>query len=332
MSRPSLLGLAEGILGTGGILAYHGIGEGGLWPSMHVRPETLEAHLRQAKRKYVFLPLAEYLERRARGKSTRGCIALTFDDAYVGILQSFAPLAAELDLPATIFVVSNAAARGHAFWWDVLESARLRSRRDWNAFLEVLQLPAMDPLDPAAVSVVRDRTLVRFEGRNCLGTDTADDASPWRSMTYEELRVLAGDARFTFGCHTVSHPALTSLLPADAEREIRDGYERLQERLPRVLPILAYPYGLYDATTKRAARAAGMVAAVTMEGRAPGILEDRFETPRVGVGEVHTSRSVELRLASAMRLPLIVRNRGMRPRIPTDPPIERTRDPMPKQQ
>jgi hypothetical protein len=91
--------------------------------------------------------------------------------------------------------------------------------------------------------------------------------------------------------------------------------------LPRVIPCLAYPYGLYDRWTIRAAREAGMTACVTMEGRAPGN-ESCFEVPRIGVGDIHSARSISRRLNHFFRPLLILRNRGWRPRLPLDPALQ----------
>src|SRR4051812_9501183 len=69
-------------------------------------------------------------------------------------------------------------------------------------------------------------------------------------------------------CSYPAHPALPLLSYDEQIAEMKNSFSLLQSRLPRVLPIVAYPYGLYDRMTVRAARAAGMNAGLTMEGRA----------------------------------------------------------------
>jgi peptidoglycan/xylan/chitin deacetylase (PgdA/CDA1 family) len=107
------------------------------------------------------------------------------------------------------------------------------------------------------------------------------------------------------------------MIPAEEQRrEIREAHRVLCDELPSVLPVIAYPYGLYDRATIAAARGVGMQAAVTMEGRAPGARPDPFTIPRVGAGNLHAPESLTLRLHRVLRPALIVRNRGMHPRVP----------------
>ena len=140
----------------------------------------------------------------------------------------------------------------------------------------------------------------------------------WRSLDFRELETLANDHRIDFGVHTLSHAALPLLSYAEQVAEMRDNFALLREKLPRVLAVVAYPYGLYDRTTVRAAVEAGMVAGVTMEGRATSDRPDRMAVPRIGGAEVRTPQSLARRLNRALRPALIIRNRGRHPRMPVD--------------
>lgn len=311
----------EAISGTGGILAYHGIAPKCILPVMHVDDVTFRQQLDFIAAEYHVIPLSEYLARRAANRSNDGCVSITFDDAYVGIREYAASVLRELDMPATIFVVTEAAQVGSAFWWDLIECARLDQPDRWHQHLTALQLPGWSPGVPAStIDLVRNRVLVRFEGRYLFPTSDELRSTMWRSLTYEELGDLALDHRFEFGCHTATHPSLTRLSYEAQVFEIASSFAELRGRLPRVGPFLAYPYGLYDLRTVRAAKEAGMAACVTMEGRAPGY-ENQFEVPRIGVGAVHSLRSIARRLDHKTRPLLVLRNRGWRPRLPLDPAL-----------
>jgi hypothetical protein len=90
----------------------------------------------------------------------------------------------------------------------------------------------------------------------------------------------------------------------------------LRAALPRVLPVVAYPYGLYGRETIAAARAAGLAAGLTMEARSPGPSPDVFTIPRIGVGSHRTTRAIALRLHRALRPALVARSGGLHPRLP----------------
>ena len=80
--------------------------------------------------------------------------------------------------------------------------------------------------------------------------------------------------------------------------------------------FLAYPYGLYDRSTMQAAQDAGMDAAFSIEGRAAGPRFDLYACPRIGVAEVNSLRSLQLRLSWITRPIVAWRNGGWHPRMP----------------
>lgn len=308
--------LLERAFGRGGILAYHGVGERPHTPAMHVAPERLRSQLEFVQAHYTVVPLRELIERWRAGRGTDGLVAITFDDAYVGVARHALPLLAALDLPATIFVTSAHAAVGAEYWWDTVERARLAAAPErWFAHLKSVGLPESIGHAAGAMDGLRTRVLADFAGRWPGSLVPSTDAD-WRSLRFDEMTSLAADARVEFGVHTLSHPSLPALAYGDQVKEMRDNFHSLAQRLPRVLPIVAYPYGLYDRTTIRAAREAGMSSGVTMEGRAPGARPELFTLPRVGVGDIHRNASMMMRLTRAMRPVLVARNRGIHPRVP----------------
>jgi peptidoglycan/xylan/chitin deacetylase (PgdA/CDA1 family) len=240
------------------------------------------------------------------------------------------PILRSLDIPATVFVASDYAALGSLYWWDSVERQRVTSGSgEWTETLQAVGLSDVDRSAPTTVDLIRNRVLARFAGR-WPGALSSGGESVWRSLTFAELELLAADERIEFGIHTLSHPALP-LLPYDEQvDEMRKNLDLLRNRLPRVIPVVAYPYGLYDRTTVRAARAAGMVAGLTMEGRATANRPDPLMVPRIGAGDIHEPSSLTRRLNRALRPALVIRNRGAHPRIPVDPfaveakrPVER---------
>jgi len=309
----------ERVFGWGGVVAYHGVGPSPHLPVMHVSPERLRRQLEHFRETYTIVPLGELVDRWRSGRTTNGCVAITFDDAYLGVASYALPILRELDLPATVFVASDHALRGGSYWWDVVELERLAlGRKNWTAAPAAVGLPEFDPSDAMAADRFRNRVLARFAGRWPQGIGPRGD-SVWRSLDFTELTELAKFEQIDFGVHTLSHPALP-LLPYDEQlAEMRGNLNLLRERLPRVLPVVAYPYGLYDKSTVRAAQEAGLVAGVTMEGRASADRPYPMTVPRVGAAENRSSESLALRLTRALRPVLVLRNRGTHPRIPIDP-------------
>ena len=307
----------------GGILGYHGISAGAPVPSpsMHVTQSRFREQIESLRSRYEVVPLHELVARHQSARSIDGLLAITFDDAYVGVARHAAPILAELDVPATIFVASEPSAEGAQFWWDQLEKARTTSPSEaFPAILAALGLPDLTPTEES-VEKIREHLLASHAGRapRLLESARLPLSPDLRAMSFEELRALGADARFDFGCHTVTHAALPLLSAEEAHGEITNGYRRLVDELPRVRPILAFPFGLYDEDTVRTAEAAGMRAAVTLQGRGLTQHDHPLALPRLCVGEHRTVTSMRLRLNGGLRRVMISRDGSLHPFMPVEP-------------
>src|SRR5689334_17169829 len=238
------------LFGCGGVVAYHDVTRAPFSPAMHITVDRLAEQLEfLVSARYRIIPLREFIERRRVGRSVRRCVALTFDDAYHGVLELALPVLERFAAPATIFVATAYArdARGGRYWWDRLEWVLGRSNGNvpasWRGPSERLraQLIATNAgrLDGATETALAD-------------LEAVVGAVPERSLTESELHELARSDLIDFACHTESHPALTLVSDDEQRREIRQSYTWLADHLPRVCPFLAYPYGLYDMRTVQA--------------------------------------------------------------------------------
>jgi peptidoglycan/xylan/chitin deacetylase (PgdA/CDA1 family) len=306
--------------GAGGILVYHGVGHDSFAPWMHVRVDVLRTQLRALRCHYEFISLTEFVERMRRGMPISGHLAVTFDDAYAGVCQVAGAVLEDLRIPATIFVCSSFAAEGSVFWWDVVERIRIDGdRRRWTEMLRPLGLESLHMDDPDVSERLKDRVQTRFAGRGgdlLRAWGITSLPALWRSGTVSELDKLAKNERIDFACHTSTHPALPFLDPEQQEREIRGSHEWLTERLPRVRPFLAYPYGLYNRDTPAIAHRCGMTAAFTIESRMPAGSEFPMHIPRLCVKESTGLRDVT-RALSRVNRPLRILAHGRHPKLPS---------------
>lgn len=309
MKSPAWIGLIELLAGRSGILAYHGVGSEALWPVMHVSSATLRDQLSFVADHYSVVSLREYVARVRDHKSINRCVAITFDDAYSGVLTQGLEVLRDLAIPATIFVGVEAARGGLRYWWDGLY--RLAANGDsgrWRRLVAELHLP--QETEPALDNIEAIRGAIMHDHVGRFDVPLEDGPGEvWRSSTFQELRDAGRWDGLDFGVHTMTHPVLPLLELEEQRHEIGRAYDILREELDRVLPCLAYPYGLLNPGTMRAAAMSGMTAAVSMEGAPPKFRPDVYALPRIGVGEVHSIRSIRLRLARAMRTPLRIRKR-----------------------
>jgi O-antigen/teichoic acid export membrane protein/peptidoglycan/xylan/chitin deacetylase (PgdA/CDA1 family) len=89
---------------------------------------------------------------------------------------------------------------------------------------------------------------------------------PGRYMTEDELRDLAR-AGFELGAHSVTHPDLSALGRDDCRREVRESVAAVEAIAGAPVRTFAYPFCRYGDDAVAAVREAGLVAAVTCEGR-----------------------------------------------------------------
>lgn len=272
--------------GRGAILAYHNvIPDGQPAPALHNTVSQLRDQLSLLRdRGYSFIPLAEFFRRQTEGRSVAGCIAITFDDAYHGLVLA-APVLEQLSAPATVFVPTGSIGTGQFYWWDVLD--RLTEKEALGIW------PALGPERAEWRQVLRDRILAGGNGfpqagfrADMSGSSEARDLEEWyRPMSWEELAAWLRPSGMSCAPHTVHHPLLPRLDAATQTREMSLSLEELRRRFPGTLPIIGYPFGLYDQSTLVSAREGGLEGGVTMDryGTASGE-DDLFRIPRIPIG------------------------------------------------
>src|SRR6059036_2587551 len=104
----AMLSLLNRLFGCGGVVAYHDVTRAPFSPAMHLSVDRLAEQLEfLVSEGYRIIPLREFIERRRAGLSVRRCVALTFDDAYHGVLEFALPLLERFAAPATVGVTGG---------------------------------------------------------------------------------------------------------------------------------------------------------------------------------------------------------------------------------
>jgi peptidoglycan/xylan/chitin deacetylase (PgdA/CDA1 family) len=220
-------------------------------------------------------------------------------------------------IPATLFVATGYVETGRPYWWDAIDTAILGSplpsrlelpfpagSRSWSitdqpivhdtwnvlsgsapgsrraAYVEIM--PAVKALDPSACERVLDAL------RRACGDDLAGepDACPMAPHNVAEM-----DRRglIEVGAHTVDHPQLSRLDPAQQDDEIATSARTVSQWIGHAPALFAYPYGSnadYDGDSVKAVKRAGFRAACS---NFPGLVNattSAFELPRMLVRNV----------------------------------------------
>ena len=196
-------------LRSGGlILCYHNVipeTEAGLWGGLglHMPFPMFARQMRWLKAKYDVISLDKVVERVTHGISLRGTVALTFDDAYVGIFEDAWPLLRDLGLPATVFVVAQAPGRDTDFWWDhpaVVRAYSPARREHWVTALRGDGAAIVASLGPNGGAPLR-------APRSC------------RPAEWQTIADAAGSG-LDIGVHSATHRSLPALDESDLRREV----------------------------------------------------------------------------------------------------------------
>jgi peptidoglycan/xylan/chitin deacetylase (PgdA/CDA1 family) len=230
-------------------------------------PDQLAAQLSFLRRRYNVVPLSTLEE----GTFPERAVVITFDDGYRSFHDVAFPLLKSLGMPATLYVVATTVGNQAMTWVNELNwllrvhshavvprAARTLCGRDDASPDQIIRCAVL-AFDPVAV-----RSLLA-DLRSAAGVEAGALASQQRLyVTWDQISEMV---RFgvTVGNHTASHPNLTRLDAAAQSKEMAEGQEALRDR-PGTTTSLAYPFGLYNDESERAAGSLGCSSVMTIGG------------------------------------------------------------------
>ena len=302
------------------ILMYHRVTELANDPHLlAVTPVHFGQHLEAIRAIGAPLRLEELVRALEQGRVPRRAVAVTFDDGYADNLHNAKPLLARHDVPATVYVTAGQVGGRREFWWDELDRLLLQP----GTLPPVLRLTLDGGvrewrLDEARGYTEQDRQRHRdwhiecredpgprqrlfralFEILYPLPTEEKwrllEEVASWasapamprpthRTLTSDELARLAADGLVDIGAHTMTHPVLARLPPADQRKEIQESKTCLEAMLGRPLASFAYPHGSSTPEAVESIAQAGFTSACSSRAEAVFRGADRFHLPRLVV-------------------------------------------------
>ena len=102
-------------------------------------------------------------------------------------------------------------------------------------------------------------------------------------LTEEQIKELDQSGLVEFGSHTVWHPYLTKIIKEEQLRELIDSKTYLEKLLNKVVPVVCYPFGLYNDDVIDSAQQAGYQAGLTFDQDAWQNPDNLYELKRISV-------------------------------------------------
>jgi len=276
------------------VLLYHRVTTLRSDPEMlAVAPDNFRAQMRYLKDTF---PIVRFEEDWA--KISKPAVCVTFDDGYADNVLEALPILEEVGVPSTFFVSTGTIGTGEVFWWHGVERIILNNQNlPPSITLEVGRLKrtwatgtvserqvfyrAVVQLMTNSDTLSRNDLLNQIRAKSGISAVTAGDTH--RSLSVEELRLLASSRWATIGAHTVTHTQL-STLNADAQRvEMETSKQELENWLGMETRVFSYPYGRRDHYTKESVALCREVGFTKAAANFPGQAHrwtDPYQIPR----------------------------------------------------
>jgi len=242
-------------------------------------------------------------------------VAITFDDGHRDVLDYAYPVLRRYGLPASLYVVSDAADGLTLLWPEVVEHMFRETTTDRLALDGPGPLRISLSLATVEGRVAACRTVKeRLKGLPDAGLREAmerlanrlgvTDLAPLRrsAMGWDEIRFLASQG-WAVGSHSRRHPILSRLPEDEAAAEVVESKARLEAELGRPVLVFAYPNGKatdYSEATKWTIQKAGYRGALTTIFGVNRAEADRFELRRMYFAR-RVLGSLPVRAAAAVR-------------------------------
>jgi peptidoglycan/xylan/chitin deacetylase (PgdA/CDA1 family) len=262
------------------VLGYHRVVEriadgGPMAPSLCISVDTFRRQMEQVKRNFRVLSLQEALDA-IDGKLTldRDACAVTFDDGYRDLYLRAAPILAELNVPAAVFIPSGYLGSTRYLTHDRLYAALWKLRRGNPSPLVdalIARLPGSELLRVAEALEARGGGALRLDD----GARVLDDT---------ELRSLAARG-WEVGAHTIDHVVLTHEDTFD--EQLRRPKADLEAITGQPCRYFAYCNGYHSPPLVQALKTHGYQGAITTCDRPNRRGDDRFRVGRKVLWEGH---------------------------------------------
>jgi peptidoglycan/xylan/chitin deacetylase (PgdA/CDA1 family) len=229
----------------------HGDAFGGIIHSTRVFAGQMEVLARH----YHPVSLDDLVEILAGRKSLpRRAVVVTFDDGYRDNCDVAVPVLNRIGIPAAFYVVVNSIASGRPPWPIRVRHALLSTRmaswsdpaaRRWPLATREERLDAF-----AAACVHCGRLAGEAQEIAVVAIEKQLDTTPYAAdqglmMSWEQLQALRKQGHVV-GSHSLSHPNLAQLSEREAEQELVDSKQKLEQRFSAPVWHFSYPNPVLD--------------------------------------------------------------------------------------
>lgn len=279
------------------VLCYHRVGQLGFPFIPTVTAREFEAQMRFLRERYRILSLDELCLEMSNPAARGQAVAVTFDDGYRDLYTRAFNVLKKYKIPATVFLTVNSIETGEVAWYDrIFLATHVYPERMLEIELDKprqFELTSAASRQRAAVKIVATlRLLPDDRRRECCAALERQVSLPAaelaeRMLTWSQIREMQYEG-IDFGSHTVTHPVVSRLPVAGAEKELQESKRIMEERLDRPVKDFAYPFGQpadCGPVAEDLLRRAGYRSAATTSWGVNSPGGNSFQLRRIQIGE-----------------------------------------------
>ncbi|WP_224981913.1 polysaccharide deacetylase family protein [Geomonas agri] len=289
----------------------------GIHPSLWISPERFSSHIEWMKNIGEITDYHRILE---DNQTKKPLFALTFDDGWKDNYTNAFPIIKKQDVPALIFIATDAVETGSIFWTEdiaikskrqliALGLAKARSSliacfseaKKWRianeqSFLAATQM-WIEKLKTVATHE-RDNFIASYY--SLLGVES----SPLQGyiLNWSEIEDMSS-FNISFGSHTHKHVILENAQPNQIEEELKLSKKVLAERLQFDIDAFCYPNGRYSGKEGELLADSGFEYGFCLDNQPLSCRRNNHYIPRFLVSEQKVNDAACLKL-SLLQVPL----------------------------
>lgn len=273
-------------------------------PGMMVTPETFDAHLRILADYFEFIALSDWLARRNSDQPlpVKAC-AITFDDGWVDNYEFAFPILQTMQIPATIFLVSDMIGTSQVFWPERLSrlatTISLQQPQKWSAPAVQWLRSATTDFDfsstpPTSEQITRliahakQFTEQEINARlDKIETDLSLQFNLEKPslLNWEQISEMTESGLIEMGSHTCHHIRLNTRTSPDILRsEILDSKQHIESKTGQSVKTFCFPNGDYSENALKLVRKTYRGTVTTKNGW-NSIKSDSHLLQRIGIHE-----------------------------------------------
>lgn len=299
------------------ILMYHGVvptPDFGL-SANHLSVDDFKRHILYLKRNFKIKKLIDLFEDYRNNIPAKEFeIAITFDDGYANNYLHAYPVLKENDIPATIFLVTQALEYpGHILWYDFIDGVKSRINPQKIAAVnfgfgtakEAMQkkITGAESLKSfmKRLSVEEKNRIIQWIKEMGIEPDLAGRKEFFELLSVKQVKEMADSGLIEIGSHTHNHPNLSEIEINDVEQEVVKSKNLIEEATGKSVQSIAFPDGSYNEAVKSICLNAGYKNLLAVNCMLNSDSNNRDILPRFCISNTTTPESNFLNLNRSLR-------------------------------